>query len=307
MFKNNNDEQLQYIQLPSAKERYPEFFKFTEKIIDKLHEWIVLARIPNPQTAIELVRRAFIMRTFNIFKSINLLLANDHWEDAAILTRSLFELLLNVEEVHREEDDRENRARRFLLYNQLQCYIDAKALEEYMINTGRKSRDNSKFDKLDKAAKRVFCIFLEENKKGEKKWAKHWCGKTTWELSKSSDNPNRIHQYKILYSYMSTFAHSAPLSVMSTGDWAPYERDLAQMQRESEEHEKRQVGTILMFSVMFTLEILVRVREVLPGYDHVWYLKILSDFCRLFGWGHMMPSDVREALEISKRKGINNK
>jgi len=72
-----------------------------------------------PQTFLGIVKLATSVRAFNLYRSINFLLENDHWEDAAILARSMFELLLNLEEVVRDERTAEERAQKYLRYQHL--------------------------------------------------------------------------------------------------------------------------------------------------------------------------------------------
>ena len=87
--------------MPSAEERFPEFFQLADEVIDQLHTWIDLGQQPEPNTAFDVICIAFAIRTFNLYRSIILLLKTDHWEDAAILTRSMFELLLRKDHIHK--------------------------------------------------------------------------------------------------------------------------------------------------------------------------------------------------------------
>ena len=63
------------------------------------------------------------MRALNQYRSIVNLLRNNHWEDALILVRSLFELLLNTEELCRRTDDIEKAAESFAADGHLQKCI----------------------------------------------------------------------------------------------------------------------------------------------------------------------------------------
>ena len=76
----------------AAKERYPEHFKISKMVINQLVKWRHRTDNPIPQTALGIVKFAYVIRAFNLYKSVNILLENDHWEDAAVLSRSLFAL-----------------------------------------------------------------------------------------------------------------------------------------------------------------------------------------------------------------------
>ena len=85
------------ITVKPAPERYPEYFAIIDNVVDKLHEWIHLNKMRQHKSALDFVKKVTIIRTFNLYRSIKLLLMYDHWEDAAIIARSLIELLLNLE------------------------------------------------------------------------------------------------------------------------------------------------------------------------------------------------------------------
>ena len=220
------------------------------------------------------------------------------------MTRSLFELLLNVEEIHRKKDQREQKAKRFMLYDEFQRYQNIRAEHEYDVITGRISESDNKLANLDRSAKKIFHPFLQKTKKGKKRWISTWCGKNVWELSEASNNPFRLHQYKILYSYMSMFSHNAPLSVMTTFDDGRYERDLAEIERAADDREKRQLQLVLFLAVIFSFDILINVGEVLPDFDPKSLLTIMSNLYRLYGADEQqMKRDMEEALKRLKRKG----
>lgn len=114
-------------EMPSAEQRYPDLFQVTDEVIDQLHAWIDLGQKPEINTVLDVVRTACAIRAFNLYRSITLLLKTDHWEDAAILTRSIFELLLNIEEIQRDQAKAESKSRRFLAFEKLQEYHSYKS------------------------------------------------------------------------------------------------------------------------------------------------------------------------------------
>src|SRR4051794_22604616 len=106
--------------IPEAEVRHPEVFVVLHLLRDKLSAWIDHGELDDPQSPLEWVRVACAVRTYNLYKAAVALLEKDFWEDALILIRTLFELLLNVEELHRVEQDREKRAVRFVIFEKLQ-------------------------------------------------------------------------------------------------------------------------------------------------------------------------------------------
>lgn len=270
---------------PSAEKRFPHLFQITNEVINQLHEWIDLGQKPEVKTAPDVVYIASATRTFNLYRSIVLLLEKDHWEDAAILTRSMFELLLNIEEIQRDTAIVESKSQQFLRFEMLQRYLHARAINQYDIDTGRLSNTDHKLSEVDKVAELLFRDFLVKTQSGKKKWRTSWCGKNIWELAEASEQPIRKRQYDVLYSYMSAFSHSAPLSVMTTVGLAESleDKDFEKLQLAHEEKEETQLKLILSLSTIFILEIIFRVRAVLLDYDIRWNLQILKKIFNLYG------------------------
>lgn len=86
-------------EIRSAEERYPDLFAFIDAANDYFSNVIDSGALPIPESHLQVVRICAVIRAYNLLKSIRQLLAADHWENAAILMRSLFELVLNIEEV----------------------------------------------------------------------------------------------------------------------------------------------------------------------------------------------------------------
>ena len=202
------------ITVKPAPERYPKYFAIIDNVVDKLHEWIHLNGMQQHKSALDFVKTVTIVRTFNLYKSIKLLLRNDHWEDAAIIARSLFELLLNLEEILREEKVSEQKASKYLRYNELQKSLHIVNDIQYEITTGRCSRKRALL--LKKLKQTMETLFKEFRNKKRTGWKNTWCGKNVHELASSSHNPIRIHHYKIIYSHFSELSHSTPYSAMTT-------------------------------------------------------------------------------------------
>lgn len=268
--------------IKAAKERFPEHFKLSEEVIDRLHEWIDREDIPVPKTFLGIVKLATVVRAFNLYRSINLLLEKDHWEDAAILTRSMFELLLNLEEVVRNEQTAEEQARKFMRYMHLSKILHYVNDKRYEIKTGRAiEKEEARIAQMEKSAKVVFGEFVEKRRYSE--WSSSWCGKSVRKLAKDSGKAIRTAQYELLYSYFSEFSHSNPLATMTTMDLGQTPEETEQLLQNKEEIEKASMIRVLALSTTWLLEILFIGKSEIPLYDIKWNFKVLSKIFRFYG------------------------
>ena len=265
-----------------AKERYPEHFQISEMVINQLHEWIDRTDIPEPQTALGIVKFASVIRAFNLYKSINLLLETDHWENATILSRSTFELLLNLEEIVKDKESAEDKAKRYLRFQELQKYLHQIRLIDYEVQTGRRSKEQvSKPTEREKMTKSIFAEFLSKPKGS--KWETSWCGKKVYKLAYDSANPIRTPQYKIIYSLFSDFSHSSPYSVMTTMTLGNTAEETEQLFQSCEKAEKKHMALVLTLSTTWLLEILFIGRYEIPLYDVKWNFKVFKRIYKCCG------------------------
>ena len=268
--------------LKSAKDRYPEWFEITDFVINTLHEWIHNTSIPAPTSALQVVLHASNIRAFNLYRSINNLLATDHWEDAAILARSMFELVLNLEEIQNEVGKEEEKARKYLRFHILQEFLHTKTLMEYNYQTGRYGEQEfSKLKRLEKSAKVIFKEFRA--KKSISGWKKSWCGSSVRQLAKNSTNPMRLPHYKIIYSFFSEFSHSGPLPVMSQILIGDTPEETQKLMNGHESSEKEHMSMVMTLSTTWLLEILMRGQALIPEYDVKWNFTVLEIIYKLYG------------------------
>lgn len=262
---------------PSAEEQYPDIFACLNKIISQVHKLVHSNPIPDDRTYWGNVRIGLISRAFNQYKSIVNLLKTNHWEDALILTRSLFELLLYTEELLRNPDS-EKIAKRFCLFSELQGYLMSRELTLYQVLTGR--LDPGVEDKIkkqwDKKAKETFSPFWYKNKKGRGKWRESWCNKNRAELSRSSDNPMRMNQYNLIYGRGSDFTHSSPIAVFAAFQNMEEGYNFQDFKNRSDSIEEQELKTVAPLASIFFLEILLLVGDRLPDFDHNWITKTLD-------------------------------
>lgn len=267
---------------PSANERHPDYFAVTDFVISTLGQWVDHTPIPAPETALGIVSIASIVRAVNLYRSINLLLSTDHWEDAAILSRSLFELLLNLEEIYRDESQEESKSKKYLRFDMLQDYLHAKNMVEYDVETGRRTRDVLlKLKDMDALSKSLFREFRSQN--GRTEWQASWCGKSVHKLSRDSKEPLRLAQYRILYSHFSAFTHSSPASVMSTMSLGATPVETEKLFEGSDECEHENMSLVLMLSTVWLLQVLFTSKAYLSSYDVAWNFDVLNRLRKCYG------------------------
>lgn len=249
-------------------------------MISQLHEWIDRDDHEIPKTALSYCKMATIIRAYNIYKSINILLKNDHWEDAAILTRSMFELLLNLEEIVKEEKYAEELSKKYLRFQELQKYLHKISDINYEIKTGRRpSTELIKIEELEKLSKELFREFLD--KRSPTGWASSWCGKSVHRLAKDSRNPMHIHNYEILYFFFSNITHSGPTALHTSFQLFNNEEDAAKISTGVEREQKSNLLMVLILSTTWLMEILLKSGQVLIIFDPHFCLKVTEKIKKL--------------------------
>ena len=181
-------------------------FRSLDSFVERVHNWLHGEPLSDSATALDDLKLAFIVRALNQFRSILILLRSNHWEDALVLTRALFELVLNVEELVHRQKDKEVAARQFLLFAALQEVLERLDLGRYAVHSGRKSAAHAReLDMLESAARKFFWPFAYVDKKRRKRWRTHWANRTVADLCNLSSNKMRPHQYRMFYARGSAF------------------------------------------------------------------------------------------------------
>lgn len=242
--------------IDAAKNRYPEYFEYSEQVRLKLHDWIHNPNNPSPQSDFEYIIYNFLVRAFNIYKSISILLEQDYWEEASILSRSLFELLLNLEELSRDP----NNSKRFIKFHLLQALQHHLNLQQFEMEREKK-KDTSGIN--DGFLKRKFPEFVIKGKSS--KFSSSWCNKTVRDLAKDS---NKLHYYKIIYSLFSYFTHSGPFSIGSV--MKSYSSEYNEMLRELNTDEGENILAALTLSTLWILLITSICQPLVALYDPIW-------------------------------------
>jgi uncharacterized protein DUF5677 len=257
-------------ELPSAAEAYPDFFVQTDAVIAQFHLWIDRDDIPADGTWWGIVQLAILVRAFNQYRSIVNLLRNNHWEDALILVRSLFELLLNTEELSRHTSDIEVAAESFVAFAHLQRYLRWRETELYNITTGRAGDEaRARVHEMDGLARKFFAPFWEE-KKGRGRWRTNWSRKNVADLCHLSVNPLREHHYRLLYGRGSEFTHSAPVAVFATFRLRDEPEELRETIRAVDQQEERELRETGSMATIFLFELAALIGRRLPAFDLEW-------------------------------------
>jgi hypothetical protein len=286
------------IEKKPATESYPEIFDTMTLIYECLKKWIAGARPLAERPHYSDAQIGVVVRGLNQYGSIINLLENRGYEDALILTRSMFELLLTAEELVRQEAaNPEKASMEFILFSQLQDYLRERTLELYQIATGRATKETEARVKWrDAKARDWFSPFWRPvskpgRKKGKKKkksreiyeteggrWAPVWCGKRVDTLSDESENPMRKHQYETLYRWGSSLAHATPHVVFSAAlprVLQPTDKEEFRSYMDLKEEKGLRVAASLSSS--FLIEIVSLFADRFPDYDSDWVINDLPN------------------------------
>jgi Family of unknown function (DUF5677) len=257
----------------NAATAHPDVFEQTSAIIDRFHLWID-CDIPEDGTSMGLAKLALLVRAFNQYRSIVNLLRDNHWEDSLILVRSLFELMLQAEELLRAKDPEEAAVRLFA-FSQLQRYLEWRGLEQYQVATGRGGRETEdRIARVDAQARRVYGQFWFRDKKGRGRWRESWCNKNVADLSGLSANPLRRHQYRLLYGRGSSFTHSSPVAVFAAMHHMSDPSELEEVTGSIDALEERELRLTGAMASVFLMEIAALIGDRLPDFDLLWLANV---------------------------------
>lgn len=269
-------------QRPSAEESHPKIFRVIDEVIERLHLWIDEAQIPDDGTALGNVKIATIGRAFNQYRSIVNLLRTNHWEDAYILIRSLFELLLNTEELMRHKEDAERAAQRIIQFSGLQENLRRREMALYHVATRRAGKEVvERVKEGDRKLREHYKEFWHIDKKGRGKWRVSWFNKNVADLCALSSNPLRTHQYKLLYCRGSEFTHSSPTALFASHFLSDQKISFEEFVEISEAVENRELREAAVLSFTFLGEILLLLGDRLPDFDAVWLARKTKEFMNI--------------------------
>jgi hypothetical protein len=266
----------------AAFERHPEYFEITDCIIEQVHKWVDIDGLAALDSAVSFVKTVIIVRAFNMYRSINLLLRYDHWEDAAIIARSLFEFLLNLEEILRGDTEQDKKAKKFLKYSYLQEAIHTIKNMEYNILTNRAHEGaQESVQELKEIMDKLFAEF--KDKKSPIGWTRSWSGQSTYKLAASSGNKIRSVQYNIIYSLYSALSHSSPYAALTTHTEAKPEEAEQLLAERRNQYEERNMSEAILLSTCWFMELLMLCHTQIPSYYPKWNVDMLQKVYKVFG------------------------
>jgi len=222
--------------------------------------------------------RAVLGRALNILEAVQILLPVAHWEAASGLARQLFELLVNVEEIGRQDDPAVARFR-YSKFGALQHARERQRNVEYSRKSGRPVNEvfAEELDSLLSSAD--FAEFRRSNGR----WHEYWSGKSVRQLASESESKIRTYQYEQLFRRWSEEAHAAPSTLIreifrgrSQESWID---DVLS-------EDQKEIGQVLTMTVILFLEL----EAALPYAPHLsWEQKLvwtdaLQNEARQRGW-----------------------
>lgn len=201
----------EFTRVPGVPERIADEFAHLEICVDSTYEaWPDQFSVP--QSRMDHLKLRFFDRAFNVVKGIKILIENSHWELAAPLTRQLFEMVLNLEELD-QSDDPDKAVTRYGKFAALQELRHEFANLQHDIGMGRDvEQKQARLDEGQALARKAFPEFWIQTRRGGR-WSNSWCGASVKELAQRSEHPLRISQYEVVFRFLSAYGHGAPLAI----------------------------------------------------------------------------------------------
>jgi hypothetical protein len=261
---------------PSGKRELAGLFRVLDHVIRETRNALLIEQPVSSDAA--RFDCAVLGRALHILEATQLLLPVAHWEAASGLARQLFELLVNVEEIGRQDDPAEARLR-YGKFGLLQHVRERLRRVEYDRESGRPV--NEVFaDELDQLLSSPdFAGFRKPNGW----WRGYWSGKSVRVLASESKSEIRPHQYEQVFRRWSEEAHAAPSTIIRAmfRGWSQ-ESWIDDMLEE----DQKEIGEVLTMTVLLFLEL----EAALPYAPHLsWEQKrvwtdALMDDARRRGW-----------------------
>ncbi|MFJ8935369.1 DUF5677 domain-containing protein [Streptomyces sp. NPDC102365] len=228
---------------------------------------------PDPTDRMVRFDTQILLRGTNSVKAVGVLLENGYWEHAVGVVRQLFELLVNMEYLAKQES-RLDGMLLFARYGMLQMILAQHRRMSYDKDTGRPI-DDEFFTQLEWHMQNDFTDFRANTKDGSVKWVSSWCRRTTFDLAAASSDPMRKHQYNILYRVWSEEAHAAPGALISNIFQDSDDDDWVEKTVAENEHRSRDAG---IFAVTFFLALWVQLPHIESSVTQIQgWLQALSD------------------------------
>ncbi len=189
--------------MDSISEKYADFFSINEELralIERFFE-----HHPPPQDLCEGYVLFAIGKAYKTHAAILLLCREGYGEDAAILSRSLFELSITAKYI--SDDSTGARAKKFVDFD----WVIRARRYEYSLTNAEMTKEFEKRIAADPQTSEKIATILREAKKvkegyTEQELRKGWAGKSIKEIA---DAAGRTDIYKTVYSLQCDLSHSA--------------------------------------------------------------------------------------------------
>lgn len=244
-------EYYKYFAREGVNEYYPELINVLEEYIDYID---LLGKTVEYDYLKDGFTQYFKISALNalaeLFISNKRLLEFSHWRAACILTRTLFEFLINIEYIFLKPEKSEELCAKFFKFGKFQQSLHVKKdIQNNQYNIHNKI--DPKYFMIDDMIKETESFFKEFIKKkksdGTILWYSYWNIKSPREMVKELNNPDRIKQYNSYYSNLSDYVHGSPIFV-SSGIYLPEQIDNNEIDEIENNHVFKQVNDLLLFS-----------------------------------------------------------
>ena len=253
----------------------PDAFRVIDLAIKGFSQIFDHGNLTRPITYLGMVQVYVVLRAYNLLKCVRHLLSGGYWEECNILLRTLFELLLTLEHIQREEP--EKRAKDFFRRAVAARLVHIRNDLIYQRETGRRV-DIESIERIEKHLTTFLREFLDETTFC-KQYLRLKRYTRPYELTSESarHNPIRKHQYYTLYSEFCEYVHGLPSAVL--GDLQALVGSIATDKFLL--REKHQIRMVIGLAVTWAIEILFLSIDALPVSDSDWPLQVIKEATEL--------------------------
>lgn len=255
--------------------QFPKVFVALARIREPLAQWLENAAAAQVPTPSGVVKSGILFRAARQHHAIVGLLALGHFEDALILTRSLFELVLHTEQLTACSSDVDTRATQFLRFCRLELHLESRAMYALHLRRYGGSSDQ-RIAEADRAAEDEFAGFSYTDRAGKHRWFQNWCAKSVAVMAEESSNAMRRAQYQFLYAKASRFVHGGSTAVFPAIYPEGHPPDVAAAVAHYDDVREQNLRLAASFSSVFLAEIFGTLADRIPGFQPEWLTECVA-------------------------------
>jgi hypothetical protein len=254
--------------------------RLADSLVKKPLNWRRSGPIASDQRVLCFVMFRGFVRALSQYRSLVLLLKSGEWEDALVLTRSLYELDLNLSEIASAADP-EEKAQTFVAFGKfqqlrlVQMRLEDELRDERLDVHPSAEAIAAREQKLASMAtllQRDFAQF--RNAKGNRKWRDSWSGVNAetlaGRLAQETGARNGKHDYWV-FRLGSLFTHNAPGALLfslspnvETADWKTFSAALDKAGSEG-------LRYFLAEASLCLIDVVGMAGSFIAGYDRKWF------------------------------------